>query len=244
MLNTSGNPIRGLYASGDIVSLFFHNYPSCTGQTRNVVFSHAGRTARCGAGAIIFSGGRLGLFFAFLMALMGSCSWAAAQRSKPFYEGKTIQFLVSSGPGATTDISAARSSYLGKHIPGNPGIIVQNMPGEAASSEANYLYNVAKPDGLTILAVSRANYLDQMVGRPEVEADFRKFSWIGSFNKAPMMAACRTDTPYKSIAAIRAANAAAVRSIRHREHQLRVRQFDRKNPRSQVEECHRIQIRS
>jgi tripartite-type tricarboxylate transporter receptor subunit TctC len=53
--------------------------------------------------------------------------------------------------------------------------------------------------------VSRANYLDQMVGRPEVKADFRKFSWIGSFNKAPMMAACRTDTPYKSIAAIRAA---------------------------------------
>jgi tricarballylate dehydrogenase len=45
-LNTSGNPIRGLYASGDIVGLFFHNYPSCTGQTRNVVFSRlAGRHA-------------------------------------------------------------------------------------------------------------------------------------------------------------------------------------------------------
>jgi hypothetical protein len=51
-LNTSGNPIRGLYASGDIVGLFFHNYPSCTGQTRNVVFSRlAGRHAR-GAGAL------------------------------------------------------------------------------------------------------------------------------------------------------------------------------------------------
>jgi len=46
VLNTSGNPIRGLYASGDIVGLFFHNYPSCTGQTRNVVFSRlAGRHA-------------------------------------------------------------------------------------------------------------------------------------------------------------------------------------------------------
>ena len=148
----------------------------------------------------------MGLFFAFLMALMGSCSWAAAQEAKPFYEGKTIQFLVSSGPGATTDISARLvARYLGKHIPGNPGIIVQNMPGGGGLVGANYLYNVAKPDGLTILAVSRANYLDQMVGRPEVKADFRKFSWIGSFNKAPMMAACRTDTPYKSIAAIRAA---------------------------------------
>jgi tripartite-type tricarboxylate transporter receptor subunit TctC len=55
------------------------------------------------------------------------------------------------------------------------------------------------------LAVSRANYLDQMVGRPEVKADFRKFSWIGSFNKAPMMVACRSDTPYRSVGAIRAA---------------------------------------
>jgi hypothetical protein len=51
---------------------------------------------------------------------------------------------------------------------------------------ANYLYNVAKPDGLTILAVNRANYLDQMVGRPEVKLDFRKLNWIGSFNRAPM----------------------------------------------------------
>jgi tripartite-type tricarboxylate transporter receptor subunit TctC len=82
---------------------------------------------------------------------------------------------------------------------------MQNMPGGGGLVGANYLYNVAKSDGLTILAVSRANYLDQMVGRPEVKADFRKLSWIGSFNKAPMMVACRTDTPYKSVAAIRAA---------------------------------------
>jgi tripartite-type tricarboxylate transporter receptor subunit TctC len=129
-----------------------------------------------------------------------------AQESKPFYEGKTLLLLVSSGPGATTDISARLvGRYLGRHIPGNPAVIVQNMPGGGGLVGANYLYNVAKPDGLTILAVSRANYLDQMVGRPEVKADFRKFNWIGSFNKAPMMAACRSDSPYKSIAAIRAA---------------------------------------
>lgn len=146
------------------------------------------------------------LFWTLLMAAAGFSSLALAQGTKPFYEGKTVQFLVSSGPGATTDISARLvGRFLGKHIPGNPGIVVQNMPGGGGLVGANYLYNVAKPDGLTILAVSRANYLDQMVGRPEVKADFRKFSWIGSFNKAPMMVACRTDTPYKSIAAMRAA---------------------------------------
>jgi tripartite-type tricarboxylate transporter receptor subunit TctC len=147
-----------------------------------------------------------GLSCLFLLVLFGLPSWSLAQQAHGFYEGKTIQLLVSSGPGATTDISARLiARYLGKHILGNPGIIVQNMPGAGGLVGANYLYNVAKPDGLTMLAVSRANYIDQIVGRPEVKADFRKFGWIGSFNKSPMMVACRTDTPYKSVAAIRAA---------------------------------------
>ena len=88
--------------------------------------------------------------------------------------------------------------YLGKYIPGHPDIIAQNMPGAGGIVSANYLFNIAKPDGLTILAVNRANYLEQMVGRPEVKLDFRKLSWIGSFNRAPMMIACRKDTPYTS----------------------------------------------
>jgi tripartite-type tricarboxylate transporter receptor subunit TctC len=145
----------------------------------------------------------VGLLFT---AIAVAPSWSPAQSAKPFYEGKTIQFLVSSGPGATTDISARLvARYMGKHIPGNPGIVVQNMPGGGGLVAANYLFNVAKPDGLMIAAISRANYLEQMVGRPEVKTDFRKLSWIGSFNKAPMMVACRSDTEYKSIVAIRAA---------------------------------------
>lgn len=146
------------------------------------------------------------LFWVFLTVLVGSPGWTLAQGARPFYEGKTVQLIVSSGPGATTDIAARLvGRYLGKHIPGNPGTIVQNMPGGGGLVAANHLFNISKPDGLTILAVSRANYLDQMVGRAEVRVDFRKLGWIGSFNRAPMMAACRTDTPYKSIAAMRAA---------------------------------------
>jgi len=142
----------------------------------------------------------------FLLALTGSAPRAQGQGGKPIYEGKTIQLLVASGPGATTDISARLvARYLGKYIPGHPGIIVQNMSGGGGLVAANYLFNVAKPDGLTIAAMSRANYIEQMVGRSEVKADFRKFNWIGSFNKAPMMVACRSDTEYKSIAAMRAA---------------------------------------
>jgi tripartite-type tricarboxylate transporter receptor subunit TctC len=92
--------------------------------------------------------------FAFLLVLIGSKPQANGQGNKPFYEGKTMQLLVASGPGATTDISARLvGRYLGKHIPGNPNIIVQNMPGAGGVVAANHLYNVTKPDGLTIAAM-------------------------------------------------------------------------------------------
>jgi tripartite-type tricarboxylate transporter receptor subunit TctC len=158
------------------------------------------RKRKCGGAGRSIAG------YILLVVWIASVQHADGQGAKPFYEGKTIQFLVASGPGATTDISARLvGRYLGKYIPGNPNIVVQNMPGAGGVVAANHLYNVAKPDGLTIAAISRANYIEQMVGRPEVKTDFRKLSWIGSFNKSPMMVACRSDTEYKSIAAIRAA---------------------------------------
>ncbi len=147
---------------------------------------------------------------AILLFVIGHPAWAPAQSAKPFYEGKTIQIVISSGIGATTDITARLlTRYLGKYILGNPNIIAQNMPGGGGLVAANYVYNVSKPDGLTILAVSRANYMEQLIDRPEVKADFRKFSWLGSFNKTPMMVACRSDTPFKNLAALRAAKTPA-----------------------------------
>ncbi len=129
---------------------------------------------------------------------------------RPFYEGKTITLLISTSPGGATDVAGRLlSRHLTKYIPGHPNIIAQNMPGAGGIVSANYLFNVAKPDGLTLLAVNRANYLDQMVGRPEVKLDFRKLNWIGSFNRAPMMIACRKDTPFTSIENMRAAKTPA-----------------------------------
>ena len=77
---------------------------------------------------------------AILVVFVGAQgSWAQADKS--FFEGKTMQLLVASGPGATTDISARLvGRYLGKHIPGNPNIIVQNMPGAGGVVAANHLY--------------------------------------------------------------------------------------------------------
>jgi len=142
----------------------------------------------------------------FTLLAIDSFGWAQAQNARPFYEGKTIQILVAAGPGATTDISARLvGRFIGKHVPGNPNVLVQNVPGAGGVVAANQVYNLTKPDGLTFLAVTRSNYLDQMVGKPEVKFDFRKFSWVGSFNKSPMMVACRSDTRYQSISAMRSA---------------------------------------
>ena len=93
-----------------------------------------------------------------------------------------------------------------KYIPGNPEMIVQNMPGASSVIAANYVYNVAKGDGLTLLVPINSLYLDQIVERKEVQFDVRKFEWIGTQEKAPIMLYFRADTPYKSIADIIKAN--------------------------------------
>src|SRR5258707_10595763 len=90
-------------------------------------------------------------------------SWlsAAVQGAEPrsFYDGKTITMLISTSPGGATDVAGRLlTRHLGKYVPGHPNIIAQNMAGAGGIVAANYLYNVAKPDGLTVLAVNRANY--------------------------------------------------------------------------------------
>jgi tripartite-type tricarboxylate transporter receptor subunit TctC len=151
------------------------------------------------------------LFFAVPLLLLTLTEAASMNPSgaviRPYYDGKTLQLIVVFGPGGVTDISARLvARYWGKHISGNPSVIVQNMPGASGVVGANHLYNLAKRDGLTVAAMGRGNYLEQMVGRAEVRFDFRKFSWIGSFNTAPMMLACRTDSGFTSLDKLRAAN--------------------------------------
>ena len=117
-----------------------------------------------------------------------------------FYQGKTIRIVVGNLPGDTHDLFArAYSRSMGKHIPGNPAIVVQNMPGAGNIIGANYVYGVAKPDGLTLGAVNPALYFDQLVGRPEVKFDWAKFNWIGSPEKNDALHYIRADAPYKTI---------------------------------------------
>jgi tripartite-type tricarboxylate transporter receptor subunit TctC len=123
-----------------------------------------------------------------------------------FYQGKTIRLVIGSSTGGGYDLWArVLARHYGKYIPGNPTIIVQNMPGAASIVATNYLYNVAKPDGLTLGALLPAIYFDQLVGRPEVKFDFAKIGWIGSPEQNDILHYMRADSPYRTIDDIRKA---------------------------------------
>jgi tripartite-type tricarboxylate transporter receptor subunit TctC len=122
-------------------------------------------------------------------------------QGEPFYKGKTIKVLVGTTAGSLYDLWARTiAAHIGRHIPGNPETLVQNMPGASHKIAANYLYNVAKPDGLTIIgSILPGMYLDQLVGQQEVKYDWAKFVWIGSPVKGESQMTMRSDAPFKSI---------------------------------------------
>lgn len=134
--------------------------------------------------------------------------WAfEAHAQAPFYQGKTIRIIVGTPPGNLYDLWARLiAAHLGKHIPGNPDFIVQNMPGAGHVVAANHLYSVAKPDGLTLIgSIIPSLYLNQLVGRKEIQFDWARFSWIGSPARGASQMYMRADTPYKTIEDVRTA---------------------------------------
>jgi len=142
------------------------------------------------------------ILVASLLLLAGS----ASQAQENFYQGKTIKLVVGSTTGGGYDLWARLlAQYLGRHLPGKPDIIVQNMPGAGSLVAANYVYNVAKPDGLTFGAVLPAIYFDQLVGRSEVQFDWAKFGWIGSPEQNDILHFVRSDTPYRNAEDLRTA---------------------------------------
>ena len=118
----------------------------------------------------------------------------------PFYEGKTIRIVVGLPAGDAYDLYARMlAAHMGKYIPGNPNIIVQNMPGASSMITANHVYSIGKPDGLTFGSILPSLYFDQLLRRKEVQFDWPKFTWLGSFERSNNLLYMRADTPYKTI---------------------------------------------
>jgi tripartite-type tricarboxylate transporter receptor subunit TctC len=146
----------------------------------------------------------ISLFLIFSVAILLFSTALHAQA--PFYQGKSIRVIQGGGAGGLYDLWARLiAGHLGKHIPGNPNVSVQNMPGGGSMVAANYLYNVAKPDGLTLGALNPGIYMDQVLGRKEVQFDWARFNWLGTPEQTEWVFITRADRPYKSMEDIRTA---------------------------------------
>jgi tripartite-type tricarboxylate transporter receptor subunit TctC len=124
-----------------------------------------------------------------------------------FYQGKQIKIVVGASAGAASDLYARMvASHLPKQIPGKPEIIVQNMPGGGSITAANYVYSVAKPDGLTLGAVTSPIYFAQLLGRKEVQFDWAKFTWVGTPEENDELFFIKSELPYKTLLDLRKAS--------------------------------------
>jgi tripartite-type tricarboxylate transporter receptor subunit TctC len=137
----------------------------------------------------------LAIFSALLLSAFSAFSQAA-----PFYKDKTIRIVVGFTSGGLYDQYARLlARHMGRYLPGNPNIIVQNMPGAGSLSSTNYVYGVAKPDGLTLGMPGSGIYLDQMLGRKEASFDVRRLHWLGSVDQRDLVLYMKADAPWKSI---------------------------------------------
>ena len=113
-----------------------------------------------------------------------------AVQAQSFYEGKTLRILVGFAAGGGYDTYArAVGRHLGKHIPGAPTVVVENMPGGGSLIAANHLYKVAKPDGLTVAHFNGGLFLGQVLGQPGIQFDAKRFELIGAAVKEDVVCA-------------------------------------------------------
>ncbi|MBM2805738.1 MAG: hypothetical protein HW419_3631, partial [Deltaproteobacteria bacterium] len=138
----------------------------------------------------------LGAFLIWQFLIAGSVH----AQAEPFYKGKQIRIITGATAGGFYDRwGRLLARAMPKYIPGQPDIIVQNMPGAGSLVALNYVYGVVKPDGLTTVMPNSNVYLEQLSGHKEVRFDLRKFSVIGSQEKNYMLLYMRADAPYKTI---------------------------------------------
>jgi len=115
-----------------------------------------------------------------LTALLISFWVAPLRAQESFYKGKNIRIIVGFSPGGGYDTYARLiARHLGKYIPGSPTVAVENMTGAGSLISANHTYKVAKPDGLTIGHFIGGLFLQQLLGKPGIEFDARKFEYVG-----------------------------------------------------------------
>ena len=132
----------------------------------------------------------------------GSSAWS----DEAFYQGKRITIFVGTQSGGTIVAARIISQYLGKYIAGNPSVSVQPMLGGAHIVATNHVFNIAKPDGLTLLAANPNVAIAQLVKEEAVRFDVTKFAWIGSSGADSVVLTVRQDLPYHTFEQVQKAD--------------------------------------
>lgn len=134
------------------------------------------------------------------LAAILSAGMAQAQPAADFYKDKQMRLIIANSPGGDYDLAGRLvSRHIGRHIPGNPSIVVNNMPGAGTIIAANHLYNVAPKDGSVFGTFSRNLPSQAVLGRETIKFDPRLFSWIGGVGLPSRVCVVSANSPIKSI---------------------------------------------
>jgi tripartite-type tricarboxylate transporter receptor subunit TctC len=151
--------------------------------------------------------GKFTLFLTIAACIALMARGSTTLSANDFYKGKTIRFVVGLAPGGGYDLSARTvGRHIGKHIPGNPAVVVENMTGAGSLISANYTFNSAKPDGLFVGIWNSALVLRQALGDKAMRFDARKFGWIGAPTKGTPHCSIMAHTGLKSLKDVLAAD--------------------------------------
>ena len=143
----------------------------------------------------------LGTVAFFALAAVSIRDAGAQQSVAEFYSGKQMKFIIRGDPGGGYDLySRLIAAYIVHHIPGNPTIIPQNMPGAGGLEAANYVGDIAPKDGTILTMVSQALPMDQSLGfTPQFKADLSKFGWIGNLGDSNLLTYVWYTSPTKTM---------------------------------------------
>ena len=141
---------------------------------------------------------RLALLAVGLLA--GAATVSRAAKAADFYQGKQITIVVGFSTGGTYDVTARLwSRYLGKHLAGNPSVIVRNMPGSGSLVATNHLYHAAPKDGTTLAVIGGGTVLEPLLGNQQAKYDGRRFNWIGGRSRDNFLCAVWHTVPVQTM---------------------------------------------
>src|SRR5687768_6266790 len=143
--------------------------------------------------------GRAAASMIVVLAMLASTGLASAQTADRF-KGKIFEVVVGYETGGGYDIYArALARHIGRHLPGNPSVVVKNMPGAQSRQAANFLYNIAPKDGSVIATIARGLPTEELLGAPGIRFESQKLTWVGSMNNEVSVGVAWHTSPVKSI---------------------------------------------